>query len=379
MKLRYKILNGYLLVLVLATSALAVVLSHNSDCPPAPSISDDAEKMRAIVYRCYGSPEVVRYEQIEKPVPADNEVLVKIVAASINPLDWHFVRGTPYFLRLMAGLGSPTVTRLGVDFAGTVEAVGSNVTRFRPGDDVFGGATGAFAEYVVLAEDGPLTSKPTDVSFEQAAATPIAAVTALQALRDIGKLKSGQRVLINGSSGGVGTFAVQIAKSMGADVTGVNSGRNVEMVLSLGADYVFDYTREDYTESGQQFDLIIDMVSNHSLLKNRRALKPDGKYVIVGGAKGNWLGPMGGPIKAALLSPFVDQEFVMLLAQLTPDDLATIGDLMQEGSVTAIIDSRYPLSEVRAAIEHSEDGHARGKIIICADPEMGDCADDDLP
>ena len=364
MKLRYKILNGFLIVLLLAISSLAIALSRNSDCPPAPAVSVDSETMNAIVYRCYGSPEVIKYETIEKPVPADNEVLVKVVAAAVNPLDWHFVRGTPYFLRLMSGLGAPIVTRLGVDFAGTVESVGNKVTRFKPGDDVFGGQTGAFAEYVVVAENGALASKPAGVSFEQAASTPIAAVSALQALRDTGKLESGQKVLINGASGGVGIFAVQIAKSMGAEVTGVNSGRNVDMVLSLGADHVFDYTKEDYTESGQKFDVIIDMVSNHSLLKNRRALTSDGTYVIVGGGKGNWLGPMMGPIKALFLSPFVGQEFVLLLADMSADDLAIIAELMKDGDVTAIIDSRHSLSDVKTALEHSEDGHARGKIII---------------
>ena len=364
MKLRYKILNGFVIVLVLAISTLAIAISHNADCQPAPALSGDSETMKAIVYRCYGSPDVVKFEDIEKPAPADNEVLVKVVAASVNPLDWHFVRGTPYLIRFMSGFGAPIVTRLGVDFAGTVEAVGSNVTRFKPGDDVFGGETGAFAEYVVVAEDGALTSKPVGVSFEQAASTPIAAITALQALRDTGKLASGQKVLINGASGGVGTFAVQIAKSMGAEVTGVNSGRNVEMVLSIGADHVFDYTKEDYTESGQKFDLIIDMVGNHSLLKNRQALKPAGTYVIVGGAKGNWLGPLMGPIKALFLSPFVDQEFVMVLAEITRDDLGIIAKLMQAGDVTAVIDSRYPFSDTKAALEQSEDGHARGKIII---------------
>jgi NADPH:quinone reductase-like Zn-dependent oxidoreductase len=364
MKLRYKILNGFVIVTVLAISTLAIAISRNSDCQPAPAISSDSETMKAIVYRCYGSLDVANFEDIEKPAPAANEVLVKVVAASVNPLDWHFVRGTPYLLRFMAGFGAPIVTRLGVDFAGTVEAVGSNVTRFKPGDDVFGGKTGAFAEYVVVAEDGALTIKPAEVSFEQAASTPIAAITALQALRDTGKLAAGQKVLINGASGGVGTFAVQIAKSMGAEVTGVNSGRNVEMVLSIGADHVFDYTKEDYTESGQQFDLIIDMVSNHSLLKNRRALKPGGRYVIVGGAKGNWLGPMMGPIKALFLSPFVDEEFGMVLAEMNADDLAIIAVLMQIEDVTAVIDSRYPLSDAKAALEHSEDGHARGKIII---------------
>ena len=206
--------------------------------------------------------------------------------------------------------------------------------------------------------------KPANVTFEQAASVPIAAITALQALRDTGKIEPGQKVLINGASGGVGTFAVQIAKSFGAEVTGVCSTRNVEMVLSIGADYVIDYKKEDYTESGKQYDLIIDMVGNHSLLANRRALTADGTFIVIGGGKGNWLGPMMTPVKALMLSPFVDQEFVMLLAQMSKDDLATLGDLMQAGKLTPVIDRRYRLSEVPAAIRYSEEGHARGKIII---------------
>jgi NADPH:quinone reductase-like Zn-dependent oxidoreductase len=264
----------------------------------------------------------------------------------------------------MSGLGAPDDTRLGVDFAGTVEAVGRDVTRFKPGDEVFGGSTGVFADYVTVAANGAVVMKPAEVTFEQAASAPIAAITALQALRDIGKLEPGQKVLINGASGGVGTFAVQIAKSLGAEVTGVNSTRNVEMVRSIGADHVFDYSKEDYTESGQQFDLIIDMISNHSLSKNRRALTPDGTFVIVGGGKGNWLGPIMTPIKAAMMSPFVDQEFVMILAEMNQPDLEALGELMQAGEVTPVIDSRYPLSDVAAAIRHSEEGHTRGKIII---------------
>ena len=364
MKLRYKITGGILIFLAVGISLLALVLSHNSACGPAPAVSSESEPMKAIVYRCYGSPDVLKIEDIEKPTPADDEVLVKVHAASVNPLDWHFMRGTPYFVRLMSGLGAPNYTGLGVDFAGTVEAVGINVKRFKPGDEVFGGGNGAFAEYVIVGEDEALAMKPANVSFEQAASAPIAAITALQALRDTGKLEPGQKVLINGASGGVGTFAVQIAKSFGAEVTGVCSTRNLEMVRSIGADHVFDYTKEDYTESGDQYDLIIDMVGNHSLTANRHALKPDGIYVIVGGGKGNWIGPMMNPIKALVLSPFVDQNFVMLLADLHKDDLAILGDLMQAGKVTPVIDSRHRLSEVPAAIQHSEDGHARGKIII---------------
>jgi NADPH:quinone reductase-like Zn-dependent oxidoreductase len=320
--------------------------------------------MKAIVYRCYGSPDVLEFEDVEKPTPADNEVLVKVHAASVNPLDWHYMRGSPYIMRLGSGLGAPKDSRLGVDFAGTVEAIGKNVTRFKPGDEVFGGRSGAFAEYVIVPDDRALAHKPSNATFEQAASMPIAAITALQALRDKGQLKPGQKVLINGASGGVGTFAVQIAKSFGAEVTGVCSTRNVEMVRSIGADHVFDYTKEDYTESGQHYDLIIDNVGNHSLSANRRVLNPEGIFVIIGGPKGNWLGPLMSPIKALMLSPFVGQEFVMLLARMDKDDLSILGDLMEAGKVTAVIDRRYRLSEVPAAIRYSEEGHARGKIVI---------------
>ena len=364
MKLRYKIMGGILIFLAIAMSALALVVSHTSSCEPAPSLSNETETMKAIIYRCYGSPDVLEFADVEKPRPADNDVLVKVVAAAVNPLDWHYMRGSPYIMRLGAGIGAPNDSRLGVDFAGTVEAVGKNVTRFKPGDDVFGGRTGAFAEYVIVPEDRALALKPSSVTFEQAASVPIAAITALQALRDKGKLESGQKVLINGASGGVGTFAVQIAKTFGAEVTGVCSTRNVEMVRSLGADHVIDYKLEDYTQSGKRYDLIIDMVGNHSLLANRKALNSNGILVMVGGAKGDWIAPLKNPIKALMLSPFVDQELVLILARLRQDDLTIIGDLMQAGKVTPVIDRRYRLSEVPEAIRYSEEGHARGKIII---------------
>jgi NADPH:quinone reductase-like Zn-dependent oxidoreductase len=300
MKLRYKIANGFLILLVLAISALAVVLSYESDCIPAPPVAEGDEPMKAVVYSCYGSPDVLELADIAKPVPADDELLVKIQAAAVNPLDWHYMRGSPYFMRLMSGLGAPTETRLGVDFAGTVEAVGQHVTRFKPGDEVFGARTGAFAEYVTVRESRAVTAKPANVTYEQAASVPIAAITALQALRDKGQLQYGQKVLINGASGGVGTFAVQIAKSFGAEVTGVCSTRNVDMVRSIGADHVFDYKKENYTESGEQYDLIVDMVGNHSLAANRKVLRPDGRLVLVGGGKGDWIGPMLRPLQAML-------------------------------------------------------------------------------
>ena len=364
MKRRYKVAGGILIFLAVAISSLGLVLSHTSDCGPAPAVADGAELMKAIVYRCYGSPDVLEFADVEKPLPADDEVLVKVHAAAVNPLDWHYMRGSPYFMRLSSGLGAPKNTSLGADFAGTVVAVGSNVTQFKPGDEVFGGANGAFAEYVTVRGDRGLAPKPDNVTFEQAASVPVAGVTALQALRDKGKIKPGQKVLINGASGGVGTFAVQIAKSFGAEVTGVCSTRNVEMVRSIGADHVIDCTQDDYTESEQRYDLIIDMVGNHSLAANRRVLEPDGKFVIVGGPKGNWFGPVMNPIKALVVSPFVGQDMGMMLAQLLQDDLAILGDLMQAGKVTPVIDRHYRLNEVAAAIRYSEEGHARGKIII---------------
>ena len=367
MKLRYKIANGVLIVLAIALASLAVVLSYESDCEPAPAIAADAARMQAIAYRCYGSADVLQLEEVEKPTPGDNDVLVRVRAAAVNPLDWHYMRGSPYVMRLASGIGAPDDTRLGVDFSGIVEAVGSGVTRFKPGDEVFGARNGAFGEYVVVPEDRALVLKPDNVTYEQAAAVPVAALTALQALRDKGQLQPGQKVLINGASGGVGTFAVQIAKSMGAEVTGVCSTRNVEMVRSLGADHVFDYKKENYTESDNQYDLIVDMVGNHSLSTNRRVLTPEGTMVLVGGAKGDWIAPFSGPIRAMLYSPFVDQTFIVLLARIDRDDLQVLSDLMQSGRVTPVIDRSYDLSDVADAIRYSEEGRARGKIVIAID------------
>jgi NADPH:quinone reductase-like Zn-dependent oxidoreductase len=368
MKLRYKITGGFLIVLTVALSVGAYTISHNEACGPAPAIAGDAPLMNAIVYRCYGSADVLELEKVEKPVPADNEVLVKVKAASVNPLDWHYMRGSPYIMRLMgAGIGKPEDPRMGVDFAGTVEAVGSQVTRFKPGDDVFGRAGGAFAEYLTIAEHRAVVLKPANMTFEQAAAVPIAATTALQGLRDKGQIKPGQKVLINGASGGVGTFAVQIAKSYGAEVTGVCSGRNEEMVRSLGADHVINYKQTDYTKSGKKYDLIIDMVGNHGLSANRKVMTPEGKLVMIGGAKGDWIGPLSGPIKAIMYSPFVEQEFLMFVAQMRQQDMAVLAELLASGEVTPVIDRSYALSEVPAAIRYSEEGHARGKIIIAID------------
>lgn len=364
MKTRYKILRGIFGFLAVAVAILAFMLSRTTECGPEPPVSGDAELMKAIVYRCYGSPDVLEFVDIEKPTPEADEVMVKVKAASVNPLDWHYMRGSPYLMRIGSGLGAPENTRMGVDFAGTVEAVGKNVKRFKLGDEVFGGRTGAFGEYVTVREDRSIVHKPANMTFKQAASIPIAGITALQALRDYGKIEPGQKVLINGASGGVGTFAVQIAKSYGAEVTGVCSTRNVEMVRSLGADHVFDYKKEEYVDSGQRYDIIIDMVGNNSLSANRRVLTPEGKFVMVGGPKGNWLGPIMGPIKAFMYSPFVDQEFGMMLSRFSQDDLRILADLMEGGKVTPVIDRSYALSEVPDAIRYSEEGHARGKIVI---------------
>jgi NADPH:quinone reductase-like Zn-dependent oxidoreductase len=368
MKRRYRILYGVIAVIAVGLLSLAMIVSHDSPCGAPPALAAGARTMKAVVHRCYGPPAVLGYEDIEKPVPADNEVLVRVHAASVNPLDFHYLRGTPYLVRMDSGFGKPANPRLGVDFAGTVEAVGKDVRRFKPGDEVFGGKFGAFAEYVSVREDRAIAAKPANVSFEQAAAVPIAAITALQALRDKGRVQAGQQVLINGASGGVGTFAVQIAKSYGAKVTGVCSTGNVAMVQSIGADRVIDYTRDDYTRGTQRYDLIVDNVGNHSLSDNRRVLTPHGTLVIVGGSgKGNWLGPMTGALKAAVLSPFVSQKMGMMLAELSPKDLALLANLMQTGKLKSVIDRRYPLSDLPEAIAYLERGHARGKVVIDVD------------
>ncbi len=321
--------------------------------------------MKAIVYCDFGSPDVLKVENIEKPTPEDDQVLVRVRAASVNPLDWHYVRGKPYFARLMGmGLRRPKVTRLGVDFAGTVEAVGKNVKRFKPGDDVFGGRTGAFAEYVTVREERAVALKPANVTFEQAASVSVAALTALQGLRDKGQIRPGQKVLINGASGGVGTFAVQIAKSFGAEVTGVCSTRNVDMVRSIGADHVIDYTKEDFTKSEQRYDLIIDNVGNRSLSECRGILTPKGRYVMVGGPSSGWIDPLPRALGALVMSRFVSQDMVMFIAQLNQRDLTILGDLMQAGKVKPVIDRQYKLSEVPKAIGYLEEGHARGKVIV---------------
>ena len=367
MKRRYKILNGFLAVLGIAILGLAVTLSFTSKCEPVPSIAADTATMKAVVSRCYGGPEALEYLDVARPVPGPKDVIVAVKSAAVNPLDYHYMRGSPYLMRLSAGIGRPSDERMGVDFAGVVTETGDEVTKFAVGDAVFGGRSGAFAEYLVIPEDRAIAAKPDNVSFAEAAAIPIAAVTALQALRDDGLLKSGEKVLINGASGGVGTYAVQIAKALGAEVHGVCSTRNVDMVRAIGADHVFDYKNENYTESDNEYDLIIDMVGNHSLSANRQVLKPQGRMVLVGGPKGNWIAPILPPLKAAILSQFIDQEIGMMLAVLTGEDLEFLAGLMADGRLTSRLDTEYPLSETAEALRYLETQRARGKVIISVD------------
>src|SRR6266571_653516 len=320
--------------------------------------------MKAIVYCEYGSPDVLKFEDVEKPVPNDDQVLIKVRAASLNFIDPGVMRG-PWPLRLMSGLRKPEKTRLGNDVAGLVEAVGKNVTLFKPGDEVFGVGRPSLAEYACARERG-LVIKPANVTFEQAGSVAWAGLTALQGLRQ-GNIQPGQKVLINGATGGVGTFAVQIAKSFGADVTAVCSTQKVDLVRSIGADHVIDYTKEDFTKGDQRYDVIFDNVNNHSLSECRRILNPNGKYVLIGGGvnESRWLGPgLTHAFKAMLLSKFVSQKMGMMLAELNHNDLTLLGELMQSGKVTPVIDRRYKLSEVPEAIRYLEEGHARGKVVI---------------
>ncbi len=325
--------------------------------------------MKAIRYDRYGPPDVLELRDIDMPAVGDDEVLVRVRAASVNPLDWHFMRGAPYLVRMVAGLSRPraNANRLGADMAGSVEAVGKTVTEFRPGDEVFGGLEdrGTLAEYISIRQDAVVLKKPAGLTFEQAASVPVAAFTALQALRDKGRVQPGHKVLVNGASGGVGTFAVQIAKAFGAEVTGVCSTQNAEMVASIGADQVVDYTREDFTRAGRRYDLLVDIAGNRTLSETRRVLVPKGVLVAVGGPdKGHWIGPLGRTARMALLSPAVSQRMVFFLAHQNKGDLAVLHELLEAGKVTPVIDRTYPLSAAAEAIGYLEEGHARGKVVI---------------
>ena len=329
--------------------------------------------MEAITYQEYGTARVLRLGATDIRLPDERRVQIKVNAASVNPLDWHYMRGTPYLLRLESGIGKPKQPMLGADVAGVVTAVGSAVTKFKVGDAVFGTvADGSFAEFA-LASESDIALKPAAVSFEQVAATPIAALTALQALRDKGAIKPGQKVLINGASGGVGTFAVQLAKHFGAEVTAVCSTRNMELVRSLGADHVIDYTKDSYIAGAERYDLILDNVTNHALGDNIKVLKESGVYVGIGGGgpdAGNWIGPLGRPIRTLFVSPFVSQRMVTLFAETNTADLLFVAELMAQNKLRSVIDRRYTLSEVPAAIEYLETGRARGKVIISVVEEV---------
>ena len=323
--------------------------------------------MKAILRRAYGTADVLRLADIDKPAAADDQMLVRVRAASVNPVDWHFMRGTPYLMRIGLGFPKPKSPRLGADFSGTVESVGSRVTRFHSGDDVFGVARGSFAEYVTISET-QVASKPPGVSFEQAAALPIAGLTALQALRDKGQVQRGEQVLINGAAGGVGTFAVQIAKSLGAEVAGVCSTVNVDLVRALGATGVFDYTKEDFAAAGPQFDVLLDNVGNRSLADCRRALKPRGIYVGNGGGTpddNRWgFAFVGSMIGSLALGCFVSQKLRGVIANVNAKDLAALANLVEAGQLTPVIGRRYELGQVPDAIRYLETSHARGKVII---------------
>jgi len=321
--------------------------------------------MRAIVYHTYGSPDVLKLEEVQKPVPRDDEVLVKVHAASVNAGDWHLLRAKPFLVRLSSGLLKPKNTILGSDIAGRVEAVGRNVKQFQPGDEVFGNTAkygfGGFAEYVSVPENA-LVLKPTKISFEEAAAVPQAALTALQGLRDKGHIQPGQKVLIHGASGGVGTFAVQIAKSFGAEVTGVDSTRKLDMLRSIGADHVIDYTQEDFTHNGQRYDLILEVVASRSIFDYKRALSPKGIYVMVGGS-------LAAILQGFLLGPLISMTGSKKMGSVmwkpnNQEDLAILEELFAAGKVAPVIDRRYPLREVPEALRYLEAGHARGKVVI---------------
>lgn len=364
MKRRYRIAGYILAFFIIALGIFALYVSHDSACPDAARGTVE-NGMEAVQLRCYGGPEVLRVDRVPRPVPADDQLLVKVHAAAVNPLDWHEMRGEPYLIRMTTGFGAPTDPFMGVDFSGTVEAVGKSVTRFKPGDEVFGGRGGALGEYVVVRESRAVALKPANVSHEQAAAVPVAALTALQALREQGNLEAGQKVLINGASGGVGTYAVQLAKVMGAEVTGVCSGRNAEMVRSIGADRVIDYQKEDFTKGDARYDLIVDNIGNRSIRDIVDVLAPNGIYVIVGApSEDPWIGAIAAPIRASFYSPFVDQQLKFFVAKMEQKDVEYLASLMQQGKLVSVIDRRYPLAEAAEAIRYLETGRARGKVVV---------------
>src|SRR5437588_11621501 len=363
MKLKRILKWSFLVILVALVGWVFVAYwASTNDCDRYTAAPNNP--MKAIVYCEYGPPEVLQLKEIEKPTPADNEVLVKVRAAGTEPVE-SMDTGRA---RVVSGLRKPKRTRARTDFAGIVEAIGKHVTASKPGDEVFGAKTGAFAEYICVRDDRAIVLKPANVTFEEAGATPVAAITALQGLRDKGKLQAGQKVLVNGASGGVGTFAVQIAKAYGAEVTGVCSGRNVDLVRSIGADHVIDYTKEDFTKTDQRYDLIYDLVCNHSFSERRRVLTPTGICVMGGIGGAGWhdgiLGKLVGELYAIARSRFIGQKFVTYIASFNQKDMMTLADLMQSGKVKPVIDRTYQLSQVSKALWYLQEGHARGKAVV---------------
>ncbi|HXI24823.1 MAG TPA: NAD(P)-dependent alcohol dehydrogenase [Pyrinomonadaceae bacterium] len=323
--------------------------------------------MKAIVYHSYGSADVLKLEEIQQPIPKDDQVLIKVRAAALNPLDWRMMKGVPLPFRIMMKMATPTAERavgVGRDVAGVIQTVGKSVTQFKVGDEVFGTCEAAAAEYACAKETG-LVKKPAEITFEQAASIPVAGLTALQGLRDKGKVQAGQRVLVNGAAGGVGTFAVQVAKSLGAEVTGVCSGANVEMVLSIGADKVIDYTQEDFTKGTERYDVILECVGNKPFSECRPVLKPEGRYIIVGGGHDiTMIGIMASALKTVAQSSVSRQKAVMFIARSNQQDLTFLGELIATGKVRPVIDRTCKLDETPDAVAYLERGHARGKVVI---------------
>ena len=369
MKLIKRILKWTGIVMLVVTLAGGLLLfvaywRSSNDCER--NAATPASPMKAILNCEYGV-ENLQLRDIEKPTPADNEVLVRVRAASVNPVDGHMIRGG-WLGRPLSGMRKPKNTRFGTDFAGVVEAVGKNVTDLKPGDEVFGAKSGAVADYICVKADRAIVMKPSNITFEQAGSVGVAGLTALQGLRDKGHIQAGQKVLINGASGGVGTFAVQIAKAFGAEVTAVCSTRNVDLVKSIGADHVIDYSKEDFTKTDQHYDMLYDLVGNHSFSERRKILTPNGICVLAGiggaGVHPETLSRIGRNFWDAFLSNFSRQKFVFYIAKLTKDDFNVLRDLMESGKVTPVIDRTYKMRETQAAVRYLEEGHARGKVVV---------------
>ncbi len=363
MKIKRVFKWGSLLVVVALGAWLFVAYwMSTNDCEKYSKVPGNP--IKAIAYCEYGPPEVLQLREIEKPTPAENELLVKVRAASVNPVDSTYSGK----VRLVTGLRKPKETRFGTDYAGIVEAVGEKVTQFKPGDEVLGGKTGALAEYICVREDRSVVLKPANISFAQAAAVPVAAITALRGLRDKGKIQSDQKVLINGASGGVGTFAVQIAKSFGADVTAVCSGKYADMVRTIGADRVIDYTKEDFTAGAERYDLIFDIVGNHSFSERRHILKPNGICVMVGLGGSGWhdgfWSRIGGELTSYIASRFVKEKFIAYIAEFNKADMTVLRDLIEAGKIKPVIDRTFPFTQVPDAVRYLETGHAKGKVVV---------------